>query len=63
VNLDPVLSQDTIWRQVLAFEMHVDRHVIFCAASTNRGDEVDGGHATALLDQRYGILGNEQLHS
>jgi hypothetical protein len=62
VNLDAVLSQDAIRRQVLALEMHVDRHVIFCAASTNRWDEVDSGHAAALLDQRHGLLGNEQLH-
>ena len=41
VNLHALVSNDSVWGEVLAFEMHVDRHVIFGAASTYGRDEVD----------------------
>ncbi len=62
VDLDAVLSQDAVRRQVLALEMHVDRHVIFRAASTDGRYEVDRCDTTTLLDQGYRSGSDIQVH-
>lgn len=62
VNLHSVLADHPVWSEVLSFEMHVDRHVIFGASSTNGRDEVDCDDPALLLDQRGGVFGNEEFH-
>ena len=62
MNLHAAMSDHPIRRQVLALEMHVDRHVIFGAASTYRRHEVDGGHATSLLNQADRLIAYKQFH-
>ena len=62
VDLHAVLSQDPVRRQVLAFEMHVDRHVILRAASTDGRYEVDRCDTTTLLDQGYRSGSDIQVH-
>lgn len=56
------MTDNPVWCEVLAFEMHVDRHVIFGASSTNRWDEVDCYDPAPLLDQLGSIVGDEQFH-
>lgn len=62
MNLHPVLANDSIGRKVLALQMHVDRHVMFGATSTDRWDEVDRCDAAASLYQCKCIRGDEQFH-
>ena len=62
VNLDSLAMHDAVRGEVLAFEMHVDRHVKFGASSTNRWDEVDCGYAAPLLYERYGVRCKEEFH-
>ena len=62
VDLQSVLIDHAVRREVLAFEMHVDRHVMFGASSTNRRDKVDCDNAAPLLDELGGVLGNEEFH-
>lgn len=62
VDLHAVGAHDAVGSEVLALEMHVDRHVKLGAASTNWRDEVDGSDATAFLDEVNSIGRNEQLH-
>ncbi len=51
MNLHPVLANDSIGSQVFPLQMHVDRHVMFGAASTDRRNEVDRSDTAAFLDQ------------
>lgn len=62
MNLHPVLANDSVRREVLAFQMHVDRHVMFGTASTDRRDEVDRSDPATLLDELYCICGDEEFH-
>ena len=62
MNLQPVAIYDTIWSEVFAFEVHVDRHVIFGAASTDGRHEVDGDYAALFLDQGGGVVCDKQVH-
>ena len=63
MNLDAALPDDTVRSEVLSLEMHVDRHVIFRAASTYGRNEIDGGDTTALFDQVDRFFGHKQIHA
>ena len=60
--LQAVVSKYPIGGKILAFEVHVDRHVMFRAASTDRRHEVDRRNAAALLDERCGVWSDKQIH-
>jgi hypothetical protein len=62
VNLHAVLTHYPVRGQILAFEMHVDRHVMFGAASTDRRDEINRRHAATFLDQVERLIGYKQFH-
>ena len=62
MDLDSVLSYDAVRSEVLAFEVHVDRHVVFGAASTNRRDEVDRCDSAAFLNEVHRFGCDEEIH-
>ena len=62
MNLQTVVTDNPVWSEVLAFEMHVDRHVILGASSTNWRDEVDCNDPALLLNELGSIVGDEQFH-
>lgn len=62
VDLHVFVSDRAIGSEVLAFEVHVDRHVKFGATSTDRRNEVDRCHAAALSDQLGRFTCEIQLH-
>jgi hypothetical protein len=59
VNFHAVVTNDSVRRQILALEVHVDRHIVFRATSTDRRNKIDGCDATTFLDQRDGIGSDE----
>ena len=63
MNLEILVTNNLVWSKVFAFEMHVDRHVIFSSASTDWWDEVDGDDPALLLDEVGGILGDKNFHT
>ena len=63
MDLDTLVPDRLVRGEVLAFEMHVDRHVKLGATSTDWRNEVDRCATTALLDQLGGFGGEVQLHS
>ena len=62
VNLHVVLADYAVWGEVFAFEVRVDRHVMLCASSTNRWDEVDCGDPTLLLDVTRRLRRQKEFH-
>lgn len=63
MDLHVVMADHAIRSEVLAFEVHVDRHVIVFAASTYGRDEVDSNDAALLLNQLSSVLGDEEFHT
>ena len=62
MNLEVTVAYYAVRREVFAFEMHVDRHVIFGAASTNWRDEVDSDDPASLLDERFCFWCEKEFH-
>ena len=62
MNFHVALANHAVWREVLAFEVRVDRHVVLRASSTNWWDEIDGSDATLLLNKFRRVLRKKQLH-
>jgi len=51
------VSHPAVWRQILAFEVSVDRQLLD-SASTDRFDEVDGCGSASLDNPADGIVGD-----
>ncbi len=63
MDLHVVATNHLVRSEVFALEMHVDRHVIFGTASTNRGDEVDCNNPALLPNQVGGVVCDEKFHT